>query len=99
MAFLRANGCSCAPTATSARSSVRMKSRHWNLIFSASASERREAAVAEKLSPRPWATKLIIGAFLLMAVTGVLMFFELEHGFVVVVHQWASWILLIGAAG
>jgi hypothetical protein len=55
--------------------------------------------VAEKLSSRRWATKLIIGAFLLMAVTGVLMFFELEHGLVVVVHQWSSWLLLIGAVG
>lgn len=55
--------------------------------------------MAEKLSPRRWATKLIIGAFLLMSVTGVLMFFEQEHGLVVVVHQWSSWILLIGAVG
>lgn len=55
--------------------------------------------MAEKLSPRRWATKLIIGAFLLMAATGVLMFFEQEHGLVVVVHQWSSWILLIGAIG
>ena len=52
-----------------------------------------------RASPRRWATKLIIGAFLLMAATGVLMFFELDQGLVVVVHQWSSWILLIGAAG
>jgi len=50
-------------------------------------------------SPRHWATKLVIGAFLLMSSTGVLMFFELAQGLTVVVHQWASWILLIGAAG
>lgn len=53
----------------------------------------------ESLAPRRWATKLIIGAFLLMAGTGVLMFFELDQGLVVIVHQWSSWLLLVGAAG
>lgn len=63
------------------------------------ASNTRETTMSESLSPRRWATKLIIGAFLLMAGTGVLMFFELDQGIVVIVHQWSSWILLIGAAG
>jgi hypothetical protein len=40
-----------------------------------------------------------MGAFLLMAVTGMLMFFEWEHGLIVVVHQWSSWMLVLGAGG
>jgi len=34
-----------------------------------------------------------------MSATGVLMFFELDRGLVVVVHQWFSWFFVIGAAG
>ena len=46
---------------------------------------------------RRWATPLIIGAFLLMTVTGMLMFFEIETGLTVVIHQWFSWAFLVGA--
>ncbi|WP_370674920.1 DUF4405 domain-containing protein [Pleomorphomonas sp. PLEO] len=52
---------------------------------------------AIRVSLRRWATPLVIGAFLLMSITGVLMFFELDVGLVAVVHQWFSWIFLIGA--
>jgi len=55
--------------------------------------------MAEKTSPRWWATPLTIGAFLLMAITGILMFFEQDRGLIVVVHQWSSWLLVIGAVG
>ena len=55
--------------------------------------------MADKTSPRWWATPLTIGAFLLMAVTGILMFFEWDRGLVVVVHQWSSWMLVLGASG
>lgn len=48
---------------------------------------------------RSWATPLTISSFLLMSVTGVLMFFELDRGLVVVVHQWFSWFFLSGVAG
>ncbi len=48
---------------------------------------------------RSWATPLTISSFLLMSATGVLMFFELDRGLVVVVHQWFSWFFLAGAAG
>ena len=48
---------------------------------------------------RRWATPLAMGAFLLMAVTGILMFFEWEHGLIVIVHQWSSWMLVLGACG
>src|SRR5262245_50503996 len=47
---------------------------------------------------RSWATPLIMGAFLLMVVTGVLRFFGVDRGLTTVVHQWFSWLLVIGAA-
>jgi hypothetical protein len=46
---------------------------------------------------RQWATPLTIGSFILMAATGVLMFFEYEAGLTTVVHQWFSWLFLMGA--
>ncbi|MBP1848618.1 DUF4405 domain-containing protein [Rhizobium halophytocola] len=51
------------------------------------------------VSLRGWSTPLTIGAFLLLAITGVLMFFEWDVGLVTVVHQWFSWAFLIGAVG
>lgn len=45
---------------------------------------------------RTWATPLTIGAFLVMAVTGVLMFFHLEIGFNEHVHEWLGWALIAG---
>lgn len=53
--------------------------------------------MSRKLSLRAWATPLTIGSFLLMAATGILMFFELEPGLTTVVHQWFSWLFLLGA--
>jgi len=50
-------------------------------------------------SLRRWATPLTIGAFPLMTVTGIVMFFEADHGLTTVVHQWFSWIFVIGAGG
>ena len=47
---------------------------------------------------RRWATPLTIGAFLLMTVTGIAMFFDWEPGLVTVVHQWMSWIFLLAVA-
>jgi hypothetical protein len=44
---------------------------------------------------RRWATPLTIGAFLLMSVTGVLMFFEVRRGLIKVVHEWLSWMMLL----
>ncbi len=46
---------------------------------------------------REWATPITAGAFLLTAVTGVLMFFHLDSGINKTVHEWLSWILVIGA--
>ena len=52
-----------------------------------------------KIPLRTWATPLTIGAFALMAGTGVVMFFEWNPGLTTVVHEWFSWIFLIGACG
>ena len=51
----------------------------------------------ERLSLRKWATPITIGAFLLMSVTGVVMFFDWEPGLTTVIHQWFSWIFLTAA--
>jgi hypothetical protein len=45
---------------------------------------------------RKWATPLTIGAFFLMAVTGVLMFFHIDRGLISGAHEWLSWLFLIG---
>ncbi len=55
--------------------------------------------MAARMSVRTWATPLTIGSFLLMAGTGVLMFFEWERGLMTVAHQWFSWFFVIGAIG
>ena len=45
---------------------------------------------------REWATPITIGSFLLIAVTGVLMFFHLNTGLNKPAHEWLSWALLVG---
>lgn len=45
---------------------------------------------------REWATPLTAGAFTLMAVTGVLMFFHLDRGLNHDAHEWLGWGMLIG---
>ncbi|MBN9061768.1 MAG: hypothetical protein BGP06_04025 [Rhizobiales bacterium 65-9] len=52
----------------------------------------------KRVSLRTWATPLTIGSFLLMAATGLLLFFEWNIGLTTVVHQWFSWFFLIGVA-
>lgn len=46
---------------------------------------------------REWVTPLATGAFLLSAVTGVLLFFKIDVGLSKLVHEWLSWLLLGGA--
>lgn len=48
---------------------------------------------------RTWSTPLTIGSFILMAVTGVLMFFDVVPGYLSFAHEWFSWFFLIGAGG
>ena len=43
------------------------------------------------------ATPVVIGSFMLTAVTGVLMFFHLDSGLNKVAHEWLSWAFLAGA--
>lgn len=47
---------------------------------------------------REWGTPVTAGAFLLSAVTGILMFFHIDTGLNKFAHEWLSWILLIGVA-
>lgn len=46
---------------------------------------------------RSWVTPITAGAFLLSAVTGVLIFFHVDSGANKFVHEWLSWVLLGGA--
>lgn len=46
---------------------------------------------------RPWITPLLIGTFLLSAVTGTLIFFHLDSGLNKLAHEWLSWMLLAAA--
>ncbi|MBI5924076.1 MAG: DUF4405 domain-containing protein [Aquabacterium sp.] len=45
---------------------------------------------------REWATPLTIGAFILMACTGILMFFHADLGLHKEVHEWLGWIMVAG---
>ena len=45
---------------------------------------------------REWATPITVGAFLISAVTGVLMFFHIDISLNKLAHEWLSWLLLIG---
>jgi hypothetical protein len=47
---------------------------------------------------RDWATPLTIGAFGLMASTGILMFFHLDTGLNKTAHEWLGWVMLAGVA-
>lgn len=45
---------------------------------------------------RDWATPLTIGAFILMACTGLLMFFHLDTGLNKEAHEWLGWAMVAG---
>ncbi len=45
---------------------------------------------------RKFATPLTMGAFLLSAVTGILMFFHLDTGLNKTAHEWLSWAMVAG---
>lgn len=46
---------------------------------------------------RSWITPLVIGSFVLLSVTGGLMFFHWDSGLNKVVHEWFSWLFVAGA--
>lgn len=52
--------------------------------------------MANKVTLRTWATPLTIGSFLLMAVSGIMMFFDIVPGYVAFAHEWVSWAFLLG---
>ena len=47
---------------------------------------------------RKWITPLTIGTFVLMAMTGVLMFYHKDSGVNKLAHQWLSWLFLATVA-
>ncbi|CAM3680430.1 hypothetical protein VA7868_04218 [Vibrio aerogenes CECT 7868] len=53
----------------------------------------------EKLRVRIWSTPLTIGSFILMSLSGILMFFDIVPGYISFVHEWFSWIFLLAVAG
>ncbi|MDI9848227.1 DUF4405 domain-containing protein [Rhodoblastus sp. 17X3] len=46
---------------------------------------------------RDWATPFTIGAFGLMAATGLLMFFHFDTGLNKIAHEWLGWVFIAGA--
>lgn len=45
---------------------------------------------------RAWATPLVIGAFLVMAASGSLMFFHLDTATMKLFHEWAGLVMVVG---
>jgi len=48
-------------------------------------------------SQRHWLTPFTFGAFILTAVTGILLFFKINIGLVKPAHEWLSWLMVIAA--
>jgi hypothetical protein len=46
---------------------------------------------------RTWITPITIGSFLLIGVTGLLMFFKVRGSLIVVAHEWLSPVFVVGA--
>lgn len=55
--------------------------------------------MSKKRTLRGWATPLTIGSFILMAISGVLMFFDVVPGYLTFAHEWFSWLFLLGTGG
>jgi hypothetical protein len=45
---------------------------------------------------KSWATPFAVGVFTISAVTGLLIFFDMELGIIEPVHKWLSWLLVAG---
>jgi len=46
---------------------------------------------------RTWATPITIGSFVIVSITGILMFFHLKIGLIEVAHEWLSWVFIVGS--
>ena len=44
---------------------------------------------------RQWVTPLVAGSFILMGITGLLMFFHLDSGLNKTAHEWLGWAMVI----
>jgi len=47
---------------------------------------------------REWVTPITAGAFLLLGVTGILMFFHIDTGLNKLAHEWLGWVLVAAVA-
>ncbi|NTU96493.1 MAG: DUF4405 domain-containing protein [Chlorobiaceae bacterium] len=45
---------------------------------------------------KSWATPLAASSFIILAVTGILMFFKIETGLIKPFHEWLSWAMVAG---
>jgi len=55
--------------------------------------------MVKAIPPRTWATPLTIGSFILMSISGLLMFLHWDTGLVAGAHQWVSLLFLLGVGG
>jgi len=55
--------------------------------------------MVKTLPPRTWATPLTIGSFILMSISGLLMFLHWDTGLMAGAHQWVSLLFLLGVGG
>lgn len=46
---------------------------------------------------RKWSTPITIGSFIIVGVSGILMFFKIRFGLLTVAHEWISIVLVIGS--
>ncbi|MDD2465948.1 MAG: DUF4405 domain-containing protein [Desulfobulbus sp.] len=56
-----------------------------------------ENTTSKQTLSRKWVTPFTLGAFLLSAVTGILLFFKVHSGLIKPTHEWLSWLLVIAA--
>lgn len=47
---------------------------------------------------REWATPVTVGVFVVMAATGLLMFFHLDIGLNKAAHEWLGWLMVAAVA-
>lgn len=55
-----------------------------------------ETTTLSRAITRNWVTPLTAGAFILSALTGILLFFKVHYGLIKWSHEWLSWFLVIG---